>query len=185
MSAYMRRNVWQLHPVDVIVSADHMIETMLPVHCHKWHSIIIVKQESAISIYGFLHFRCISALDDCLKHLYHILCNRQYSCSGIRLCSFYDVSHIQCSLQLVGCNLIAIRCVWKPCEVYFFLCNFNFCAVRLKCALKKHLLICYNLLLIFQCRIHKALFRNCYCKLILLHWHFFRYFHIVLKPMFP
>ena len=74
----MRRDIWQLHPVDVIVSADHMIETMLPVHCHKWHSIIIVKQESAISIYGFLHFRCISVLDDCLKHPCHILCDWQF-----------------------------------------------------------------------------------------------------------
>ena len=101
MSAYMRCNVWHLHPVDIIVSADHMIETMLPVHCHKWHSIIIVKQESTISIYGFLHFRCISVLNNCLKHLCHIFCNRQYSCSGIRLCGFYDVSHIRCSLQLV------------------------------------------------------------------------------------
>ena len=101
MSAYMRRDIWQLHPVDVIVSADHMIETMLPVHCHKWHSIIIVKQESAISVYGFLHFRYISVLDDCLKHLCHILCDWQYSCSGICLCGFYDVSHIRCSLQLV------------------------------------------------------------------------------------
>ena len=98
----MRRDIWQLHPVDVIVSADHMIETMLPVHCHKWHSIIIVKQKSAISVYGFLHFRCISVLDDCLKHLCHILCDWQYSCSGIRLCGFYDVSHIRCSLQLVS-----------------------------------------------------------------------------------
>ena len=52
----MRRNVWHLHPVDVIVSANHMIESVLPVHCHKWHSIIIVKQEYAISIYGLLHF---------------------------------------------------------------------------------------------------------------------------------
>ena len=74
----MRCNVWHLHPVDVIVSADHMIETMLPVHCHKWHSIIIVKQESAISVYSFLHFRCISVLDNCLKHLCHILCDWQY-----------------------------------------------------------------------------------------------------------
>ena len=49
----MRCNIWHLYSVNVIVSADHMIETMLPVHCHKWHSIIIVKQESAISIYGF------------------------------------------------------------------------------------------------------------------------------------
>lgn len=55
VSAYMRRNVWHLHPVNVIVSADHMIESMLPMHRNKWHSIIIVKQESAISIYGLLH----------------------------------------------------------------------------------------------------------------------------------
>lgn len=33
MSAYMRRDIWQLHPVDVIVSADHMIEAVLPMHC--------------------------------------------------------------------------------------------------------------------------------------------------------
>jgi hypothetical protein len=32
-----------------------MIESMLPMHRNKWHSIIIVKQESAISIYGLLH----------------------------------------------------------------------------------------------------------------------------------
>ena len=38
VSAYMRRNVWHLHPVNVIVSANHMIESVLPVHCHKWHS---------------------------------------------------------------------------------------------------------------------------------------------------
>ena len=56
MSAYMWSNVWHLHPVDVIVSADHMIETMLPVHCHKWLPIIIVKQESTISVYGFSTF---------------------------------------------------------------------------------------------------------------------------------
>ena len=36
-------NVWHLHPVNVIVSANHMIESVLPVHCHKWHSIIIIK----------------------------------------------------------------------------------------------------------------------------------------------
>lgn len=39
----MRRDIGHLHPVNVIVSANHMIETMLPMHCNKWHSIIIVK----------------------------------------------------------------------------------------------------------------------------------------------
>ena len=69
VSAYMRRNVWHLHPVNVIVSADHIIESMLPMHRNKWHSIIIVKQESAISIYGLLHFWCISVLNDYDRNL--------------------------------------------------------------------------------------------------------------------
>ena len=69
MSAHMRHDIWQLHPVDVIVSADHMIESMLSMHRNKWHSIIIVKQESAISIYGLLHFWCISVLNDYDRNL--------------------------------------------------------------------------------------------------------------------
>lgn len=101
MSAHMRRDVWHLHPIDIIVSADHVVESVLPVHCYKWHSIIIVEKESTIAINGFFHFRSIPVLDDCLKHLCHILCNRQYPCSGIRLCGFYDISHIRCSLQLM------------------------------------------------------------------------------------
>ena len=97
----MRCDIWHLHPVNVIVSANHMIESVLPVHCHKWHSIIIVKQESAISIYGFLHFRCISVPDDCLKHLCHILCDGKFPRSGIRFCGFNNIPHIRCSLQLM------------------------------------------------------------------------------------
>ena len=98
----MWRDILHLHPVDIIVSADHMIESVLPMHCHKWHSIIIIKQESAISVYGFLYFRCISVLNDCLKHLCHLLCDWQYSCSGISFCGFYDISHIRCSLQHIS-----------------------------------------------------------------------------------
>ena len=95
----MWRDIRHLHSVNVIVSTDHMIESVLPVHCHKWHSIIIVKQESAISIYGLLHFRCISVLNNCLKHLCHILCDWQYSCSGIRLCvsMMYRISDVLCN----------------------------------------------------------------------------------------
>ena len=65
----MRRDIWHLHPVDVIVPANHMIKSVLPMHRNKWHSIIIVKQESAISIYGLLHFRCISVLNDYDRNL--------------------------------------------------------------------------------------------------------------------
>ena len=77
VSAYMRRDVWHLHPINVIVSADHVVESVLPVHCYKGHSIVIVKQESTVAINGFFHFGSIPVLDDCLKHLCHILCDRQ------------------------------------------------------------------------------------------------------------
>ena len=38
VSAYMRCDVWHLNSVNIIISTDHMIESVLPVHCHKWHS---------------------------------------------------------------------------------------------------------------------------------------------------
>ena len=81
MSAYMRRDVWHLHPIDIIVSPNHMIESVLPVHCHKWHSIVIVEKESTVAINGFFHFRSIPVFDDCSKHFCHIFCYRQHSCS--------------------------------------------------------------------------------------------------------
>ena len=31
----MRRDIGHLHPVNVIVSANHMIEAVLPMHCNK------------------------------------------------------------------------------------------------------------------------------------------------------
>ena len=43
VSAYVRCNIWHLYSVNVIVSANHMIKAVLPMHCNKWHSIIIVK----------------------------------------------------------------------------------------------------------------------------------------------
>lgn len=55
--------------------------TVLPVHCHKGHSIVIVKQESTVAINGFFHFRSIPVFDDCSKHFCHIFCYRQHSCS--------------------------------------------------------------------------------------------------------
>ena len=112
VSAHMRRDIRHLHPIDIIVSADHVVESVLPVHCYKWHSIIIIKQESTVAINGFFHFRSISVLDDCLKHLCYILCYRQYPCSSICLCGFYDISHIRCSLQLVvdiHCSFLQIN----------------------------------------------------------------------------
>ncbi len=73
MSAYMWCNIWHLYPVDIVVSADHMIKSVLPVHCHKGHSIIIIEKEPTVAINGFFHFWSIPVLDNCLKHFCYIL----------------------------------------------------------------------------------------------------------------
>lgn len=98
VSAYIRCEVRHLCPINIIISADHIMKPASLTHHTKQHSIIIVKYKSTIPVYGFLHFRFISVLNDRLKHLRHILCDWHYSCYDIRLCSFYDVSHIHCSL---------------------------------------------------------------------------------------
>lgn len=85
MSAYMRRDIRHLHPVNIIVSANHMIESMLPMHCHKRHSLLIQKKEAAVSIYHFFYFRTWPILDDSPEHICHIICDWQLSCSCIRL----------------------------------------------------------------------------------------------------
>lgn len=85
VSAHMRRDVRHLHPVDVIVPADHVIESVLPVHCHQRHIIFIVEKESTISINHLLDFGWYSILNDSLKHLRHILSDWMFPCSGINL----------------------------------------------------------------------------------------------------
>ena len=50
MSAHMRSDIRHLHPVDIIVPAYHMIESVLPMHRYKWHIVFIIEQESAIAI---------------------------------------------------------------------------------------------------------------------------------------
>lgn len=34
VSAYMRCDIRHLHPINVIVSADHVVESMLPMNCY-------------------------------------------------------------------------------------------------------------------------------------------------------
>ena len=90
----MRSDVRHLHPVDIIVPADHVIESVLPMHCHQRHIIFIVEQESTIAINNLLNLGWYSVLNDCLKHLRHILSDGKFPCSGIRLCGFNDIPHI-------------------------------------------------------------------------------------------
>lgn len=51
MSANMRGNIGHLNLIDFIVPADHMIESVFPMHGYKWHSIFVQKKKSRITIY--------------------------------------------------------------------------------------------------------------------------------------
>ena len=99
--AHMRRDVGHLHPVDIIVPAYHMIESMLPVHGHKRHAILIIEEESAITIDELFLSRWFPVLNDCAEHVCHILRYRNLSGSGIGLRGFNDVAHVCRSLQLM------------------------------------------------------------------------------------
>ena len=46
----MRRDVWHLHSVNVVVPPNHTIEPMLPMHCHKWIAVIIIKKKSGMTV---------------------------------------------------------------------------------------------------------------------------------------
>jgi len=77
----MRSDVWYLHSVNIIISADHSIEPMLPVHCHKWIAVIIVEKKSSITINYLLQFRWFPILNYGLAHHCHILCHGNLSLS--------------------------------------------------------------------------------------------------------
>lgn len=94
----MRSDVWHLHPVNIVVSSDHVVEPVLPVHRHQRVSVIIVEKESRIAVNYFFRLRRLSVLNDGSEHIRYILCYRYLSCSGISLCGFNDVSHIGSSL---------------------------------------------------------------------------------------
>ena len=69
VAAYMRSDVWHLHPVNLIVPCYHMVESMFPMHGYKRHSLIVKEQESAVTIDHLLNFRSWSVLDDGSEHI--------------------------------------------------------------------------------------------------------------------
>lgn len=101
MPTYMRRDIRHLYSVDVIISPNHIVESMLPMHRYKWISVIVIEQKPCISINHLLCLRWFSILDNSLEHLCHFFGNRNLSLSGFCLCGFDDVSHINSSLQLM------------------------------------------------------------------------------------
>lgn len=67
----MRSDVWHLHSVNIVVPANHTIEPMLPMHCHKWISRIIIEKESGVTINHLFQLRWFSVLNNSLEHLCH------------------------------------------------------------------------------------------------------------------
>lgn len=109
MSANMRGNIGHLNLIDFIVPADHMIEPVFPMHGYKWHSILVQKKESRVTIYHFLNLIIWSILNNCSKHLRHFICHWNNPCSGIGFCWLNYILSFGSSLQLI----------------WFFYCSFN------------------------------------------------------------
>lgn len=97
----MGRDVRHLNPVDIVIPLHSVVETMLPVHGHLRHPVLVPVQKSAITVHEFLHLRCGSIFNDCPEAVCHILCNRKFSCSGIGLGELDDVLHLGCPQKLM------------------------------------------------------------------------------------
>ena len=69
MPAYIWRNIWHLHPVNIIIiiPPNPIIESLLPMNCHKRYLLLIRKKEAAVSIYYFFYFMAWPVLDDTWK----------------------------------------------------------------------------------------------------------------------
>jgi len=50
MAADMGRDVRHLHPVDIVVPLDHMVETVFPVHRHQRVAVLIREKEVAVPV---------------------------------------------------------------------------------------------------------------------------------------
>lgn len=101
MAADVRRDVWHLYPVNLIIPLDHMVEPVFPVHRYQWHPILIREKETSIATHYFLKSRLLSILDDRLEAPEHIFRHGQLSCSCIGLGRFNDIFHFRCPEQLM------------------------------------------------------------------------------------
>lgn len=98
MPANMRSDVRHLHPVNIIVPSDHVVELVLPVHRHQQVPDIIVEKEYYITVNYFFRLRRLPLLDNGPEHICHILGYQYLPRSGISLRGFNDVTHIGSSL---------------------------------------------------------------------------------------
>lgn len=62
-----------LYSVNIVVSFDHVVEAVFPMHCYFRVAVLIRKKESGISVYYSLAFWLFPVLDDYPETLCHVL----------------------------------------------------------------------------------------------------------------
>ena len=90
-----------LHSEDVVIPANHTVESVLPMHRDQRQALVIQVEETDMSVNHRLNSRRLAILEDGLKASEHFLRHGQLPCARIRLCRLNDVLHCRSSLQLL------------------------------------------------------------------------------------
>ena len=101
MVANMRSYIRHLHPVNLVVLADHPVEAMFPMQRYQRHTFIVEVQETAVSVNKLLLLRLAPVLDDCLKAPGNLLSDRNLPLTGICLGGLDHILHVGSTLKLV------------------------------------------------------------------------------------
>ena len=91
MTTHTRRDIRHLHSVNIIISSDHTIKSMLPVHYHKRIAVIIIEKKSCITVNHFFQLRRLPILNNELElfnDVPHITCWSMYTVLFPRSISF-------------------------------------------------------------------------------------------------
>ncbi len=67
MAADVRRDVRHLHPVNLVVLADHAVEAVFPVQRDQRHTVLVEVEKAAVSVHELLFLRFAPVLNDRLK----------------------------------------------------------------------------------------------------------------------
>ncbi len=101
MAADVRRDIRHLHPVNLVVLADHAVEAVFPVQRDQRHTVFVEVQEAAVAVHEGFPSQFLSVLNDCLKAPGDLLGDRNLPLTGIRLGGLYHILHFGSALKLV------------------------------------------------------------------------------------
>ncbi len=101
MAADVGRDVRHLHPVDIVVPLDHVVEAVFPMHGYQWVAVLIREKEPAVPVDHLFKPRRLPVLNNPAETLRHVLCHGQLPCPRVRLGGFNDQTHIGSPLELV------------------------------------------------------------------------------------